>query len=79
MRRTNSSGMTVAVLGSMTSAMSAQHALASAAIRSEVMKQDGGGRGCSYGVLFPSVQQGNVSAILSSAHINVRRYEQAST
>lgn len=76
MRRTNDGGTTVAVLGSMTAAMAAQRALASAAIRSEIIKQDGGGRGCSYGVVFPSVQRGNVSAILSSAHINVRRYEQ---
>lgn len=79
MRRTNDDGMTVAMLGSMTAAMTAQRALASAAIRSEVIKQDGGGRGCSYGVTFPSVQRGNVSAILSAAHINVRRYEDPST
>ncbi len=76
MRRDNSGGVTVAVLGSMTTAMAAQHALASAAIRCEVIKQDSGGRGCSYGVAFPSVQRGNVAAILSSAHINVRRYEE---
>lgn len=75
MRKANGGGTTVAVLGSMTTAMTAQRALASAAIRCEVVKVDSGGRGCGYGVAFPSVQHGNVTAILSAAHINVRRYE----
>ena len=76
----NGDGITVAVVGSMTTALSAQRALATAAIRSEIVKQDStghdtaGGRGCSYGVAFSSAQRGNVRAILSAAHINVRRY-----
>ena len=75
MRKANGSDTAVAVLGSMTAAMSAQRALASAAIRCEVIKVDGGGRGCGYGVAFPSVQHGNVAATLTAANINVRRYE----
>ena len=80
MRPSKSDGdITVAVVGSMTTALGAQRALATAAIRSEIVKQDSasgssGSRGCNYGVAFPSVQRGNVRAILSAAHINVRRY-----
>ena len=52
----NSSGMSVATLGSMTAAMKAQHILANAAIRTEVTKisDAAGARGCIYGVVFPS-------------------------
>ena len=75
----NDGDITIAVVGSMTTALAAQRALATAAIRSEIVKEDSAksasdGRGCSYGVAFPGSQRGNVRAILSAAHINVRRY-----
>ncbi len=73
----NSSGMSVATLGSMTAAMKAQHILANAAIRTEVTKisDAAGARGCIYGVVFPSAQLGNVKNILSAARVSVRRYD----
>ncbi len=78
MRQTRrSEGATVtAYVGSMTAALAAQRALAAAAVRSEVVKQDGSTRGCSYALTFPRAQLGNARAILSAAHINVRRYEE---
>ena len=65
-----------AYLGTMTSTLAAQHALAAAAVRSEVVKADSDTRGCSYALTFPRAQIDNVRAILSAAHINVRRYEE---
>jgi hypothetical protein len=66
----------VAVVGSMTAAQRAQRALLGAAIRADIVKSDSeSGRGCGYGVAFPSVQHGNVTAILRAAHVNVRQYE----
>lgn len=75
MRQTKRGGVSVAVVGSMTNALQAERALASAAIRCEVVKQDTGGRGCGWGVTFPTTQQPSVAAVLSAAHINVRRYD----
>jgi hypothetical protein len=67
----------VAVVGSMTAAQRAQRALLVAAIRADIVKSDSeSGRGCSYGVAFPASQQSNVRAILSTSHVNVRRYSQ---
>ena len=67
----------VAVTGSMTTALRAQRALAAAAIRSQVVKSDEqNGRGCGYGVAFDARQKNNVQTILTTAHINVRRYAQ---
>ena len=63
-------------LGSMTTALAAQQALAAAAVRSEIVKEDSGTRGCGYALTFPRTQLGNVRTILSAAHINVRRYEE---
>lgn len=65
-----------AYLGSMTSTLAAQRALATAAVRSEVVKTDSDARGCSYALTFPRAQLSNVRAILTAAHINVRRYEE---
>jgi hypothetical protein len=65
-----------AYLGSLTATLAAQRVLATAAIRSEVVKADSDTRGCSYALTFPSAQLDNVRAILSAAHINVRRYEE---
>lgn len=76
--RQQNSGRTVAVVGSMTMAMGAQHALAKGAIRSDIVKQDSGQRaaagtrGCSYGVAFPSAHKTNAVAILATANIRAR-------
>ncbi len=72
-------GIMIAVTGSMTAALRAQRALASAAIRAEIVKSNNdSGRGCGYGVAFAATQQGNVRTILTDAHVNVRRYTQES-
>lgn len=73
----NSSGTSTAVLGSMTAAIKAQHILANAAIRADVIKisDAAGTRGCIYGVVFPSSQLGNVRNILTIARVSVRRYD----
>ena len=75
MRQSKDLGAMVAVVGGMTAALSAQRALAMAAIRTDIINEDTGGRGCGYGVVFPSSQYANVRTILSNAHINVRRYK----
>ena len=68
-------GMLVAVLGSMTSALHASRVLSAAAVRTQIVKSDSEAeRGCGFGVLFAASQRTNVRAILTSAHINVRRY-----
>lgn len=75
--QTGTGGMLIAVVGSMSAAQRAQRALLGAAIRAEIVKSDTeNGRGCGYGVLFAASQLGNVRAILSNAHVNVRRYAQ---
>ena len=78
MRRQAQRGGKVAVayLGSMTNALAAQRALAMAAVHSEIVKEDDSGRGCGYALIVPLVQLDNVRAILSAAHIGVRRYEE---
>ena len=73
----NLSSMMIAVVGSMTAAQRGQRALLGAAIRADIVKSDKQSeRGCGYGLLFAASQQGNVTAILSDAHINVRRFTQ---
>ena len=62
-------------LGSMTAALAAQRALAQAAIHSDIVKQDTDKRGCSYALTVARAQLDNARAVLSAAHINVRRYE----
>lgn len=79
--RQQSSGLTVAVVGSMTMALGAQHALAKGAIRSDIVKQDSGQRaatgtrGCSYGVAFPTTHKANATAILATANIRARYFD----
>ena len=64
----------------MTSALHAREVLSAAAVRSEIVKSDSEReRGCGFGVLFAASQRANVRAILTSAHINVRRYADHST
>ena len=75
MRKAKDSDTMIAVVGGMTAALAAQHALAQAAIRCEIINQGGEDRGCGYGIAFPSAQYGNVRTILTSAHISVRRYQ----
>lgn len=75
MRQSKDLGTMVAVVGGMTAALSAQRALATAAIRADIINEDTGGRGCGYGVVFPASQYANVRTILSNVHINVRRYK----
>ena len=73
----NPSSMMIAVVGSMTAAQRGQRALLGAALRADIVKSDKQSeRGCGYGLLFAASQQGNVTAILSDAHINVRRFTQ---
>lgn len=77
MRTPKSGDFTVAVVGSMTSALGAQHTLAGASIRSDVVKHDATqksavAKGCSYGVVFSSVQLSNVKSVLSAANIRAR-------
>jgi hypothetical protein len=60
----------------MTFATKASHALASAAIRSEVVKLDSSysGHGCAWGVEFSCAQEKNVRMILENARIPVKKY-----
>lgn len=72
---TPKSNMMIAVVGSMTAAQRGQRVLLGAAIRADIVKSDKQSeRGCGYGLLFAASQQGNVTAILREAHVNVRRY-----
>ena len=75
MRPTKSKDTMIAVIGGMNAAMAARHALINAAIFAEIVNADTEGRGCGYGVAFPAAQYGNVRTVLSSARINVRRYD----
>ncbi len=69
------STVTIAVVGSMTAALQAQRALSRAAIRTEIVKSDTEyGRGCGYGVAYPTMQAENVQTILRAARIYVKRY-----
>ena len=61
-------------LGSVSASMSAQRALAAAAIPSEVIKHEGisRSRGCVYGIEFSCVQANNVRAVLGAANIKIK-------
>ena len=77
MRMQKSDDYTVAVVGSMTAALGAQHALAGASIRSNIVKHDASQKsaatkGCSYGVIFHSAQLNNAKSVLSAANIRTR-------
>lgn len=65
-----------AVIGSVTAAMKAQRALASASIQSTVVKLDASvtARGCAHGIEYDCNQSSNVRAILNSAGIRATRY-----
>ena len=69
-------GTCTATFETMTVATKAQHALAHAAIRSEVIKLDSSysGRGCAWGVEFSCAQETNVRTILGNARIPVKNY-----
>ena len=64
----------IAVVGSMTQAMSAQSVLARAAIRTEVVKADSAnnGRGCAYALSYDCGQAENLRSVLHNAGITVR-------
>ncbi|MBQ7383719.1 MAG: DUF3343 domain-containing protein [Clostridia bacterium] len=64
-----------AEIGSVTQAMRAQDALASAAIPSKIIKSQSSSRhGCIYGISFSCRQENNVRAILESSRIPVRHW-----
>ena len=65
-----------ATLQSLTAAQKAQKALASAAIRSSIIKTEGSSftHGCSYGIEFPCNQQNNVARVLSGAGVAVKKW-----
>ena len=67
----------IAEIGSMTSAMRAQSALAEAAIPTTVVKTNSekSGRGCAYGVSFDCAQIENVKNVLAKVGIKVRRWK----
>lgn len=69
-------GKCTATFETMTLATKAQHTLASAAIRSEVVKLDSSysGRGCAWGVEFSCTQERNVRMILGNARIPVKNF-----
>lgn len=64
-------GECVAVIGSMTQSMRAQSILASAAIRSSVVKADSSriGGGCAYALSYSCEQDDNVRSVLFNAGI----------
>ena len=76
-RGSSSEGECVAVMGSMTSALQAQKALANAAIFVSVTKisSSGSGRGCAYGVTYPCVQDKNVRTVLARSGLAVKKYD----
>ncbi len=64
-----------AEIGSVTQAIRAQNALASAAIPSNVIKSQSSSRhGCVYGVSFSCAQENNVRTVLTNAKIPVRHW-----
>ena len=67
------SGACYALLGSPTLAMKAQSVLATAAIPSNLMKQETP-RGCVHGIRFSCSQLSNVKAILSRERIRVKQW-----
>jgi hypothetical protein len=65
-----------AEIGSLTLAMKARAALASAAIPSEVIKTQGPSlRGCIYGISFSCQQNNNARTVLANSRIPVKRFE----
>lgn len=73
---TRGTGECIAVLGTMTSALQAQKALANAAIFTSVTKVSSSKstKGCTYGVSYPCVQDKNVRTILARGDLAVKKY-----
>ncbi len=69
-------GICTATFETLTMATKAQHTLAAAAIRSEIVKPDSSysGRGCAWGIEFSCAQERNVRTVLESARIPVKKY-----
>lgn len=68
-------GYTDALIGSATAAARARDALASAAIRAQVIKRSSiRTHGCIFGIRFPSAHKSNVITVLGHAGIPVREY-----
>ena len=65
-----------AVIGSMTSAMTAQRALGKNALRAKVVKVGIGSKskGCIYGVEFDCAAYASVRSALASAGVDVKEY-----
>ena len=63
-------------IGSVTEAMKAQRVLATAAIPSEIIKNDRNprGRGCIFGIEFSCSQKNNVRAVLDAARIRPKAW-----
>lgn len=70
------SGECTAVLGTMTSALQAQRALANAALHAKVIKisSSQNANGCMYGVTYTCSQSRNVRTVLANAGIAVKKY-----
>ena len=69
-------GICMATFETLTLATKAQHTLAAAAIRAEVVKADSSysGHGCAWGIEFSCAQERNVRTVLENARIPVKRY-----
>ena len=69
-------GKCTATFETMTMATKAQHTLAHAAIRSEVVKLDSSysGHGCAWGLELSCSQLSNARVILEKAHIPAKKY-----
>ena len=69
-------GICTATFETLTLATKAQHTLASAAIRSEVVKPDSSyaGHGCAWGIEFSCAQERNVRTVLENARIPVKKF-----
>ena len=66
----------VAVIGSMTQAMRAQNVLATAAVRTRVVKADSFDTqlGCAYAIAFPCAQEIRVRRLLQAAGVRIDRF-----
>lgn len=72
----NRTGVCTAVLGSMTAALQAEHALSAASLWGTIVKVGSGNArsGCAYGITFPCSQKRSVTEILSESGIRVRHW-----
>ena len=74
MKIRSQTGECTLAVGSVTQAMKARDALATAAIPSTVMKLDTSSlrRGCVYGIAFSCQQENNVRTVLAAARISIK-------